>query len=272
MERRTNPARCLRASFAVVLGLAAVPASAELQVLRDGLAVYDTDRNITWVADANLCVALGNCRNGTADGGMRWIDALEWAYELDYLGYQDWRLPTALDAGGGAPCEGYCSGSEMGHLFYGELGGTPGVPLSDFGPFKNIQIGEYTQIKRYWSREYIGINSPVAGRTFNFQSGQQGIEVFGGEDDLLYAWAVRSGKIDDTPTLDDLLSKVSGVGPGSSLTAKVRAAMTNSAAICGALGALVYEVEAQSGHGLDAALAEELMLDANRIAAAAGCR
>lgn len=255
----------------VVIGLTATPARADLEVLQGGLAVYDTDRDITWVADANLCLALGNCVNGNVEGGMRWVDALKWAYELDYLGYRDWRLPSSLELDGSGPCQGYCSGSEMGHVFYMELDGTAGAPLTNFGPFTNIQIGEYTQIKRYWSREHIGINSPVAARTFNFQSGQQGLEVFGGDDDFLFAWAVRDGKIEDASTLADLIDKVSGVGAGKSLEMKLTAAQMNAAATCGALGAFVHEVNALSGNLLDPALADELIDDATAIAESAGC-
>ena len=255
----------------IVLGLAAPRVHADLEVLRDGLAVYDNDRDITWVADANLCFTLGNCFNGDAEGGMRWIDALKWAYELDYLGYRDWRLPTALELDGSGPCQGYCSGSEMGHLFYMELDGTVGAPLSNFGPFTNIQIGEYTQIKRYWSREHIGINSPVAARTFNFQDGQQGLEAFGGDDDFLFAWAVRDGRIDDTVTLADLLDKVAGVGPGNSLSAKLKAAEANANATCAVLAAFVHEASSLSGKLLEPALADELIADATDIAESTGC-
>lgn len=182
-----------RLSIAAVIGLMASSASAELEVLSGGLAVYDTDRDITWVADANLCVTLGNCVNGNAQGAMRWIDALKWAYELDYLGQRDWRLPTALEFDGSGPNSTQCPSGEMGHLFCVELGGDANIS----GPFINIQRAEcgYASVVRYWSREHIGVNAPAAGWYFDFCTGQQGIEAFGGDDDFLFAWAVRKGKL-----------------------------------------------------------------------------
>jgi hypothetical protein len=166
-----------------------------------GKLVYDTDRNITWVADANLCTTLGNCVNGDAAGGMVWSDARQWAAELDYLGYRDWRLPTALELSGGAPCSGFnCSGSEMGHLYYAELGGSAWLPsyagnppdplIGDQGPFSNIQSS------RYWSGTGYapGGTGNVAAWVFDFYLGSQALEVFGGTDDNLHAWAVFDGR------------------------------------------------------------------------------
>ena len=50
--------------------------------------IYDTTRNITWLADMNL------------NGRMSWDVATAWANNLVYGGFADWRLPTLnpLDA------------------------------------------------------------------------------------------------------------------------------------------------------------------------------
>ena len=91
-------------------------------------AYYDTDLNITWLANANV--------NGT----MTWAAANTWAANLSFTNginvYDNWRLPTTLqpDAScgsqsGGVSSGGNCTGSEMRHLFYAELGGTAGHPF-----------------------------------------------------------------------------------------------------------------------------------------------
>lgn len=50
---------------------------------------------------------------------MSWLDAKAWSASLNIGGITGWRLPTA-----DISCSGYnCSTSEMGHLFYDELGG-----------------------------------------------------------------------------------------------------------------------------------------------------
>jgi hypothetical protein len=168
-----------------------------------GKLIYDTDRDITWVADANLCVTLDDCINADANGGMLWADALQWAANLRYLGFSDWRLPTSLELDGSGPCgPGFnCSGSEMGHLFYSELQNTAGVAWNDPGPFSDIQLA------RYWSSTpaFVNVSGTVLSAWyfwFDFAdpsiglqaAGAQGFEHFGGSDDNLIAWAVRSGR------------------------------------------------------------------------------
>ncbi|MHB8472649.1 MAG: Lcl domain-containing protein [Gammaproteobacteria bacterium] len=98
--------------------LSASGAYAALESRLGGLALYDTDLNLTWLA------------NGNANGLMDWSTANAWASGLTVSGVSGWRLPTTLQpdatCGGqsGSASYGYnCTGSEMGHLFYNELGG-----------------------------------------------------------------------------------------------------------------------------------------------------
>ena len=92
------------------MGLAST-AEASLIARLGGQAVYDTDRNITWLANAN------------ANGEMTWQAAKDWAAGLNVGGYTGWRLPTADPACG----PNYnCVNSELGHLYYTELGVTQG--------------------------------------------------------------------------------------------------------------------------------------------------
>jgi hypothetical protein len=126
-----------------ILTLAAVAltstADATLISRLDGLAVYDTDLDITWVADANLAASQTFDRENpvrpiNADGSMSWFAVVEeWlpamnAYEgTGCLGFNDWRLPTTLDpdhscsspySSIGSIGGGNCTGSELGYLFY----------------------------------------------------------------------------------------------------------------------------------------------------------
>ena len=198
--------------FAGLLALVTSPASAALVPFVGGKLIYDTDLDITWAADANLCVALQNCVNGDATGGMVWTDAKQWAADLSYLGFSDWRLPTT---GTGSPlstCSGYnCTDSEMGHLYYSELSGVLypnqgyGI-VGDRAPFSNIQA------VRYWSETIY--DPPVAAWIFDFNFGGQAFEVFGFTDDHLAAWAVRSGRphgIPEPSTLALALCAVAGL-------------------------------------------------------------
>ena len=56
---------------------------------RGGGLIYDDDRDITWLADANYAMTSGY----DADGMMTWSEAMTWAGNLNYGGYTDWRLP-----------------------------------------------------------------------------------------------------------------------------------------------------------------------------------
>jgi len=77
--------------------------------------------------------------------------------------------------------------------------------------------------------------------------------------------------------VSDLLTVVStGAGPGSSLAAKVQAALNglqngNTALACSTLQAFINEVQAQSGKKLTTAQANALIAAATRIRAVAGC-
>ena len=116
-------------------------ANAELSSRLGGQAVYDTDRNITWLADANAGAG-STFDDGTSpsDGLMTWGSAKAWAASLNVEGVTGWRLATSDTSCNVA----LCFGSEMGHLFFGELGGTSGTPIlssgdPDLALFSNIQ-------------------------------------------------------------------------------------------------------------------------------------
>ena len=131
----------------------------------DGLTVYDANLNITWLADADLAAAqhFGVKKDINVNGSMSyrtavaWIDAMNGA---DYLGHDDWRLPT----GNSADKSGYDeTDSELGELFYNELGGQAGSTIqlthdSSLDLFNNIQS--------YFYRS----GTDVRGKTHSHQS------------------------------------------------------------------------------------------------------
>lgn len=66
-----------------------------------------------------------------------WPTAVSWADGLRFGGYTDWRLPKSNT------CErSNCTGSEMGHLWYVELGNTAGA-MTNTGNFQNLRPGDY---------------------------------------------------------------------------------------------------------------------------------
>lgn len=154
-------------------------------------AYYDTGRNITWLANANV------------NGQMTWAEANAWAASLSFTDgvntYADWRLPTTLqpDASCGSQSAGgvsygyNCTGSEMGHLFYNELGGTAHQSIMtsadpDLAKFTNLQANYYWSATEY---------APFTGYAWYFFFGN-GVQDAGAKyADFFYALAVSPGDV-----------------------------------------------------------------------------
>lgn len=192
--------------------LAAGSANPALLSRAGGQAYYDTDINVTWLADANLAQTNTFGVAGIyANGDLNWTAAQAWIAAMNsanYLGASNWRLPGIVDTGvpgcdwayGGTDC-GYnvdLSTGEMAHLYYAELGnlplyGTGGSPtgcagepnrcLTNTGPFSNIQPSYY------WSGNAYAPNSSDAWY-FGFGNGHQSSY---DKSYKLYAWAVSPG-------------------------------------------------------------------------------
>ncbi len=192
----------------ILLGITST-ANAELQTRLDGRAVYDTDLNITWMSDANLALTnqfglslstivsddtantVGSTGTMTFTNANFWIGGLNTA---NYLGFNDWRLPTATNAVRG---ESFDPNTEMGHLFISEFGGTFGTSIFTNG--SQTELDKFTNIQSgfYWT----GTPTPPGGRTvFAFSFNEVG-QVNGGRQidadrgTNLFAWAVRTGDV-----------------------------------------------------------------------------
>lgn len=82
----------------------------------------------------------------TITGTMDWWGAEAWVGYLnsqDYLGHRDWQLPTTA-----GQIQGYSqTGSDMGELYYTELGLAAGVGMT----FGNPYYGLFSELGSYWS-------------------------------------------------------------------------------------------------------------------------
>ena len=177
---------------------------------RGGGLVYDQDFNITWLSNANLAGTntfgisgvngpISHLPAGlmTWDTAQRWIGAMN---TTNYLGYNDWRLPITPYPDPTCPspttAQGpTCTGSEMSHLFYHELGGVRDSSIltthnPNFTMFQNVM--SYTYRSGTESAQY----PTIYGYGVDLLLGRQ---LLYGKNNIQFAWAVRSGDVVTTP-------------------------------------------------------------------------
>lgn len=168
-------------------------------------AYYDTVLDITWLADANAAVTLGD----SVSGLFGWQGARDWVEALDVHGIDDWRLPTTRPVNGSSFVftTRYDGGSDIGwnitstqselaHLYnvtLGNLGaytaaGVARAPVVQDGPFRNIQPNYY------WSSE--GVTDASGAWVVSFQGGDQ---YFVAKGNAFPVWAVRDGDVTVVP-------------------------------------------------------------------------
>jgi hypothetical protein len=159
-------------------------------------AYYDNDFNVTWLADANYAKTSGY-RETIVNGGMTQESAITWAANLSFtdsahnVTYDNWRLPSALSRDG-TQCLYYnCTNSEMGHMFYGELGG---IARQSISSIHNENYALFVNIEPYY---YWSYDSGSVCRNFNFKEGYQcdGSYFSNGFN----AWAVSDGNVGIAP-------------------------------------------------------------------------
>lgn len=160
---------------------------------RGGGLLYDDVLNITWLADANYA----NTNGYPPYGAMTWGAANEWAADLTFhdsvrnVNYADWRLPTALNQDGSKPCYGDdCTNSEMGHMFYNNMGASAGDSI-----FSGTNVGNLALVKNLQSG-YYWFGTAYRDRSawrFNTADGEQATDSIRGNQ--FHAWAVRSGDV-----------------------------------------------------------------------------
>lgn len=196
-------------ALALLAGIAISGTAHSTLIDRGSGLIYDDALNITWLANADLVatvtfgvsgiIAGGSGVGGIPGGTMNWATAQNWiaAMNIDnYLGYNNWRLPKATQpdqscSNQGGDTFGFnCTGSEMGHLFYSDLGGTAGVSLldktdPDLSLFHNIVADVYWTGSGYVQSGYAW--------TFFMNNGYQDYYAMGNS---LYVWAVRDGDVD----------------------------------------------------------------------------
>lgn len=195
--------KSLLAAVALSVGLlSASGANAALTSTLGGQGVYDTDLNLTWLANANLAASNTFGVSGINSAGyMTWDTSQSWIAAMNtanYLGFNDWRLPTTVPTD--TSCVGYgtgsglgCTGSEMGHLFYTELGGVGWWSILSRHN-ANLALFQNVQSYGYWSDTEV---PPVNQHAwvFDMGNGYQSTTLKNTNYNQMFAWAVRDGQV-----------------------------------------------------------------------------
>lgn len=198
----------MKVQASVALAMLAVTASYETEAALvsrlNGLAVYDTEANLTWLQDANYAVTSGH----DADGLMNWGDAMSWVSTISINGVAGWRLPIGAGEpnsyGPDSELKFQQQQTELGNLFYNVLGGVARSRIGEthnanFNLFSNIQDDHPTRSGWYWSGTEI-LNSTAGGMNgawlINFHDG-----AYNGAyaDQLLFSWPVHDGDVGASP-------------------------------------------------------------------------
>lgn len=188
-------------SLCMVFSLLVPNANAALLERLGGLAYYDDVADLTWLADANAMDGAGPFNDGmvSLDEAKLWVSQHQ-VFNPDTLSFvTGWRLPNTLV--GDASCQDtidslgyYCTGSEMGNMFYNVLGGVAGDSIADTHN-ENYDLFTSIQPLNYWSgTDYASdINYSYA---FNFEIGDQFLSAVG---TYSYVWAVYDGDVNAVP-------------------------------------------------------------------------
>lgn len=205
--------------------------------------VYSSVSNVTWTQDANLFKTMYDADNSLisqiasvtpsyndpahglqsidvgdfhiSDGRMSWWGGLAFTNYLNIINYggsSQWRLPSA----GANPQFGFNqTGSELGQLFYSELGGTAGNSIPNTPTFNNEQSYAY-----WLATEYAP--APLNAWSFNTVGGLQDVNGKLNQGNLVYAWAVSPGQVPTIPIPGALWLMGSGLIGLLSLRMRIR--------------------------------------------------
>jgi hypothetical protein len=186
--------------------------------------IYDDVLDITWLQDANYAQTSGY----DSDGKMTWQESVDWAEQLSFGGYNDWRLTHVYDqnndgcivsANQGTDCgynvdtsftdvNGNTHFSELAHMFYENLNNIAyrdengklkpagwknlNKSFTDALTGKSVAFDNLMRVS-YWSgTKYMPDIDSQRAWDFDNQYGKQSSNVTFYSD---YAWAVRDGDV-----------------------------------------------------------------------------
>lgn len=209
-------------SAALLLCSVSITANAAL-INRGSGMIYDDVLDVTWLQDANYARTSGY----DFDGLMTWDQATNWANNLTFGGYSDWRLPTLSPLNGtsfnlsysfsGDTDRGYNTNpnfSELAHMFFNNLGNVSFFSPGGIGPqpgsqsfsssfvdgASGLSYSFQNILTSYWTDTN---DDPFlnAGWAYNFRTNSgvsTGEQILVIDTASLGAWALRDGDVAST--------------------------------------------------------------------------
>lgn len=185
--------------------------------------IYDDDLQLTWLDyshQADTWDSQDSWARGLNDANGSYGDVFEYdlfsGVTVNWEG-EVWRLPDAHNQDGSGPRYGFnVTGSEMGHLFYTELGLDVGIHTAD-----ELNASEFDNLVAswYWSGTEYADNQYDAWYFDMYWSNQD----TAGKNVDMYGLAVRSGQVSTVPVPGTIVLLASGlVGLGSVRTRRNR--------------------------------------------------
>ena len=201
----------LKCTITAIILVLSTSSNAALVERLGGLAYYDTEADLTWLADANYAQTSGY----DADGRMTWDQANTWAAGLNLDGVGGWRLANTIDVGNdGATVNtdahhgvdygfNITAHSELSNMYFNVLGNisfydtsgaltgctAPDYCLTNTGPFSNLQSNYYWSATEY---------APDTLTAWSFRM-LSGVQLNLNKNNDYYAWAVQSGDVSAVP-------------------------------------------------------------------------
>jgi hypothetical protein len=185
-------------------------AQADFILSSDGLMVYDTAADLTWLSDGNYTATQWTNSGGTVgddDGLMDWSTAMAWADSLTVGGGIGWHLPTitltTTTGYGPRPSENGQSSptdaNEFGWLWEQQREGDSTWSADEAAPFVNVPYFDSNLSMYYWT-SIAAAPDPLTGElnawNFLIDCACWGTAPQSSE---LYAWAVHDGNVTGVP-------------------------------------------------------------------------
>jgi hypothetical protein len=160
---------------------------------RGGGLIYDDALDVTWMQDAGYARTVGLSERMTWADANAFADGVQFYDSVRNVTWDDWRLPTTVNAPSSAGWDTTGLSSELAFMYYVNLGyaantsfnpADPAPTSSNYNPFFNLAY------RGFWSATADYVTGLAWGFHFHF-----GVQQLNGMNDGSRVWLVRNGDV-----------------------------------------------------------------------------